>query len=62
MKEEDWVAGWEEGQKSVRAEALASGGGKHLHCGEEAGLRVEAQICVEAGLTKAHMSESRGWV
>lgn len=46
----------------MRADDLVRGGGKHLPGEGDLGLRAEAQFCGEAGLTEAHVSESRGWV
>lgn len=46
----------------MKTDALVRGGGKHLQRRGDTGLKAEAQVCGEAGLTKTHASESRGWV
>lgn len=46
----------------MRADAVVRGRGKHLQVRADTGLRAEAQFYGEAGLTKTHVSESRGWV
>lgn len=58
MEEDDWVAGWEEGQKSLRAPARGEGKTSPRREGDwsEGG----GSFFGEAGLIKT-LSESRSW-